>query len=118
MIGVDESGVVRFRVFAPGAYSVALVGGFTGWLEAPIAMRRDADGHWTISLRLPIGRHQFKYLVDGEAWLADYAADALEENPFGTLNSVVEVGGLRIADTPASIPEGGESPPDEARKAA
>jgi len=117
MVGVSESGVVRFRVFAPGAYSVALVGEFTGWLESAVAMRRDEDGHWSVVIRLPPGRHRFKYLVDGEAWLADYAADALVENPFGTLDSVVGVGGLRLTDAPAG-PEQGLPIPSDGRRAA
>jgi hypothetical protein len=35
--------------------------------------------------------YQFRYLVDGETWLNDPAADKYVPNPFGSENSVVIV---------------------------
>jgi hypothetical protein len=39
---------------------------------------------------LPPGRHEYKFVVDGQ-WLPDPNAQANAFNAYGTLNSVVEV---------------------------
>jgi 1,4-alpha-glucan branching enzyme len=74
------------------ASSVHLVGDFNQWDRNAHAMKRRKDGSWAITLRLPEGgSYQFLYLVDGERWLADDAADARVGNPYGGDNAVVQV---------------------------
>lgn len=81
---------VTFELPAPEAASVQLLGDFTEW-RASSPMRRAGDGSWRVSLDLAAGReYAFRYLVDGERWVNDPAADRYAPNPFGTENSIVE----------------------------
>jgi 1,4-alpha-glucan branching enzyme len=46
---------------------VQLVGDFNHW--HPILMKRNTGGFWFIQLRLHQGRHEYRFLVDGEPTL-------------------------------------------------
>jgi len=71
-----------------GAKEVALLGEFNAWDPSDYAMRKLKDGSFTKTIELEVGReYQFRYLVDGERWINDTAADkytysgvAAEEN--------------------------------------
>jgi hypothetical protein len=41
-------------------------------------------------LPLPPGRYRYRYVIDGQ-WKSDPNNEYVESNPFGELNSVVEV---------------------------
>ncbi len=80
---------VTFRVQPEDAESVALVIDSNGW--SPIRMERLKSGSFKTTLRLPLdSRFQFRYLVDGDDWHNDRAADAYVANEFGESNSIVE----------------------------
>lgn len=84
---IDECDVT-FRLQPQQADSVALVIESNGW--NPIPMEQLKSGPFKTTLRLPVdSRVQFRYLVDGETWQNDDAADAYEPNQFGDANSVV-----------------------------
>jgi len=53
-------------------------------------MNRQKDGLWETSLALPPGRHEYKFVVDGQ-WLPDPNAHESVFNAHGTLNSVLVV---------------------------
>jgi hypothetical protein len=53
-------------------------------------MRRQADGSWTLELELPVGRHEYKFLVDGRQWWNDPEAHKVP-NFWGSENSYVDV---------------------------
>lgn len=80
---------VSFELPAEQAKQVALVADFNNW--APVDMtKRKKDGVFTARTRLPEnGRYQFRYLVDGQNWFNDPAADAYAPNEFGDQNGVV-----------------------------
>lgn len=85
--------VVRFAVRAPGANQVSLVGTFNGWeKDATLLSAMTADGVWTISLRLPPGRHEYAFIVDGKRWIIDPLAATITDD-FGTETSVIRVRG-------------------------
>jgi len=87
------SDVVRFELSAPSATRVALVGSFNRWNPAATPLHRDAaTGTWTVSLRLPAGRHVYAFVVDGDV-TADPAAPRAADADFGSPNSVVLVSG-------------------------
>jgi 1,4-alpha-glucan branching enzyme len=73
------------------ATGVTLVGEFNGWDSATTPMKRSKDGTYSVTLDLPSGReYQYKYLLDGERWENDWAADKYVHNPLGDgENSVV-----------------------------
>lgn len=53
----------RFRVWAPKAQAVHLIGDFTQWRENPLAMERNEAGVWEIFTDLPKENQLYKYLV-------------------------------------------------------
>lgn len=85
--------LVRFAVRAPGANQVSLVGTFNRWeKDATLLSAMTADGVWTISLRLPPGRHEYAFIVDGKRWVIDPLAATITDD-FGTETSVIRVRG-------------------------
>ncbi|MGB0346338.1 MAG: isoamylase early set domain-containing protein [Balneolaceae bacterium] len=71
---------------------VALVGDFNDW-DAASTILTKKNGEYVTEVRLkPETEYKFKYLIDGETWENDYAADAYVPNEFGTEDSVVVVG--------------------------
>jgi hypothetical protein len=82
---------VRFMLHAPGAKSVTVAGTFNQWDQnaAPL-IPAGTDGVWTTTLALPVGQHQYAFVVDGRRWVADPAAPGVDDG-FGRRNSVVAV---------------------------
>lgn len=91
MVEQHEDGQASFRVFAPHAGHVELVGSFTGWHDRPAPMKRCDDGWWRTTLALNPGDHEFQYLIDHREWRADYAAGGIRLNEFGTWVSLLTV---------------------------
>ena len=57
---------VHFSVVAPAAASVSIVGDFNRWSPTALPMIRSADGRtWEIDVKLPQGRYNYTYLIDG-----------------------------------------------------
>jgi len=82
---------VRFKIKHPKAKSVALVGSFTEWENQPIPLTESEPGLWEVEVELPSGRHEYLFLTDEREWLQDPASIASTANPWGSLNSVIEV---------------------------
>ncbi|MBE0618919.1 MAG: glycogen-binding domain-containing protein [Proteobacteria bacterium] len=83
---------VAFEVHAPGAQAVELVGSFNGWRAGEILLQGpDATGHWTTTVRLPEGRHEYLFLVDGKTWITDPRATAYRPDGFGHRNALIEL---------------------------
>ena len=74
------------------AQSVHLYGDFTEWEKSPQTMTKQADGSFALTLSLTSGKdYRFRYLLDGQRWENDWAADAYVPNPFGTQDSLLKV---------------------------
>ncbi|WP_367388374.1 isoamylase early set domain-containing protein [Lewinella sp. LCG006] len=75
---------------AEAAKKVELVGDFNNWdTEAGITMKKQKDVFKT-TVELEMGKeYEFRYLLDGEVWENDWAADKYVATPFGVDNSVV-----------------------------
>ncbi len=81
---------VTFEFNAEDANEVALVGEFNSW--QPIAMKRVGKEGSLFRTKVKLakgGQYQFRYLIDGEIWQNDEAADAYWPNEHGSDNSVV-----------------------------
>jgi 1,4-alpha-glucan branching enzyme len=77
------------QVHAESAY---VYGDFTDWEKSPQVMSRHADGSFSITLALAACKeYRFRYLLDGQHWENDWAADAYVPNPFGTEDSVLKL---------------------------
>ncbi len=76
---------VTFTYSAPGADTVLLAGDFTGWQQAPVAMKKDKSGVWKKTVSLPPGKYEYRLIVDGE-WLDDPQCPNRVSNQFGGQN--------------------------------
>ena len=82
---------VRFVLYAPGASRVTVAGTFNQWDQtATPLVPVGTDGVWTTTLALPVGQHQYAFVIDGRRWVVDPAAPAVDDG-FGRRNSVVAV---------------------------
>lgn len=82
---------LTFAFTAPAATSVLLAGDFTGWQEAPLAMKKEKSGVWKKTVSLPPGRYEYRLLVDGQ-WQDDPSCPDRHPNQFGSENCVCIVG--------------------------
>lgn len=55
-----------FSLVAPSANRVELVGEFTQWELSPISLQKGVDAVWRVTLPLPAGLHQYRFIMDGE----------------------------------------------------
>lgn len=83
---------VQFRLNAPEASSVELVGSFTRW-EPEFALQEIAPGVWSAMVPLRAGVHDYAFLVDGERWVADPHAPQVDDS-FGGTNSRIALAPL------------------------
>jgi chromosome partitioning protein len=83
---------VTFSYEAPAAQSVVLAGDFTGWQQAPLDLRKDKSGVWRRTISLPLGRYEYRLLVDGN-WQDDPSCPERQPNQFGGHNCVCVVNG-------------------------
>ncbi|HEY5913802.1 MAG TPA: glycogen-binding domain-containing protein [Verrucomicrobiae bacterium] len=81
---------VRVEFSHPTATAVAIAGTFNDWRPEATPMVAMGEGRWLKELVLPPGRYEYLFVVDGR-WLADPLAQATITNPFGGVNSVVNV---------------------------
>jgi AMP-activated protein kinase-like protein len=85
--------LVRFELLAPRASSVALAGSFNDWSSEGLPLAHSAaQGLWTVTVPLPVGEHEYLFVVDGAKWMADPTAQAQVDDGFGQTNSVIVVG--------------------------
>jgi 1,4-alpha-glucan branching enzyme len=74
----------------PDAKHVYVAGDFNQWNPANTKMTKAKDGSWRAKLALSPGQHQYKFVADG-TWIDDPSSKQKVHNPFGGVNSVVEV---------------------------
>lgn len=101
----DETVRVAFELpAAVAATSVSVVGEFNGWSPEAHPLALLDDGTFRTELALPAGqRHRFRYLLDGQRWENDWAADDYVPNGLGSDDSVVDLtGGISLADIAAA----------------
>lgn len=71
--------------------SVSVAGGFNNWSAEATPLRlNERLGVFEACVPLPVGRFSYRLVVDG-AWIADPHNPVSEPNPFGGINSIVEV---------------------------
>jgi 1,4-alpha-glucan branching enzyme len=104
-----------------GAQTAAVCGEWNDWSADADVMRRDAEGRFSVTVDLEAGRaYRFRYLLDGQRWDNDWAADAYLPNAFGGDDSVVDLTALAEAVPPAAkkAPVKKAAPARAAKKAA
>jgi hypothetical protein len=86
----DDRGSVVFRIQAPGAAEVFVVGNFNGWNAAATPLAKSADGWWETRVALAPGSYEYAYVIDGK-YAAPPDAIVTVEDGFGGRNGVLEV---------------------------
>ena len=87
----------RISCHPEAAQEVFVAGSFNDWDARATPMERGPDGDWEVALELPPGRHEFKFLIDGE-WCCEPGCDSRKAdcekcvpNSFGTMNRVIDI---------------------------
>jgi 1,4-alpha-glucan branching enzyme len=99
---------VVFTLKAPEAQQVHVTGTFCDWQTSAWPLKKGRGGMWSATLSLPPGRHEYRFLVDGE-WRDDPNCRERVPNSFGTENCVLHV--LREAAETARSAVGSERLP-------
>ena len=74
------------------AQSACLCGEFNDWDQSSHPMKRAKDGSFSLTISLKPGRqYRYRYLLDGERWENDWAADSYAPNALGSEDSVVNI---------------------------
>jgi len=81
---------VQFVLVAPAARRVA-VGDFNDWNPAATPLSA-TGGVWSGQIDVPVGRHDYAFVVDGERWVRDPNAPQAPADEFGAGYSVLVVG--------------------------
>ena len=80
-----------FVTLYPRAQQVQIAGDFNNWQPEQSPMEKISDsGVWRTKMNLATGRYRYRLVVDGQ-WQQDPYNETTESNPFGGLNSVLEV---------------------------
>ena len=87
----------EFMVYAPEAKTVSLAGTFNDWSLDATPLNRDAEGTWRLTLDLPPGRYEYKFIINGK-WCCEPGFDPAYDgragcvcNEHGTMNRVLDV---------------------------
>ena len=81
---------VTFQVKADPESEVFVAGSFNAWKPGEKKLRQNGSGMYSITMTLPSGRHEYKFLING-VWQVDPQCPNWAANSYGSLNSVVEV---------------------------
>jgi len=90
--GVNQiKDAVVFVTLYPRANIVQIAGDFNNWQPMRTPMERIGDsGVWQTEMKLAQGKYRYRLVVDGQ-WQQDPYNERTELNPFGELNSILEV---------------------------
>ena len=82
----------QLTILVPTASKVAVVGDFNDWDASRGAMQRlTADGLWSVTVPLRVGRHEYQFVVDDTLRIPDPTMPQANSD-FGASNSVITVG--------------------------
>jgi 1,4-alpha-glucan branching enzyme len=81
---------VVFSLSAPQAQEVYVTGDFNDWKLNDNSRMRPDNGNWTKRIKLTTGRYHYRFVIDGK-WTEDPNSTAKELNPYGEMDSLVEV---------------------------
>jgi len=82
---------VSFELHMPDASEVSVIGEFNNWAPDAGQMRKKGAGGWTVTLILPRGSYQYKFLIDRKTKITDPSNENVEPDGFGGMNSVLTV---------------------------
>jgi 1,4-alpha-glucan branching enzyme len=63
--------VARFRLYAPAAQSVSVVGDFNGWKANDTPLGNEGEGFWAADVPLEPGSYIYMFVLNGREWIPD-----------------------------------------------
>jgi AMP-activated protein kinase-like protein len=81
--------LVQFRLQAADASTVRLAGSFSNW-QPQYDLHQTSPGIWIVTLPLPRGVYDYAFVIDGQRWVADPYAQAVDDG-FGGTNSRIAI---------------------------
>ncbi len=116
-LATDHDFILDAAKITPAPTKVNLAGTFNGWDKGATPLKKEADGKWHVTLQLADDVYHYKFVLDGEHWIKDPAADTSLEDDDGNggMNSGVLIGfdtrklpvppqGTAAADVLAHVP--------------
>lgn len=85
---------VTFTITAPEAKEVYIAGDFNNWKVDRDSLMEKHNGTWQKRLNLGNGKFHYRFVIDG-IWIEDTSNPAKEMNPYGSLDSLIEVKGKK-----------------------
>lgn len=79
----------QFVLVAPPTSRVELIGSFNDWTPTPMTYDAETQA-WRVTLSLPVGVHEYQFLVNGTQRVVDPMA-SVSPSDFGSPNSIVKV---------------------------
>jgi 1,4-alpha-glucan branching enzyme len=81
---------VTFQLNADAGSQVCVAGTFNKWSATAHKLKHNGKGGYSLSMLLPPGRHEYKFLVNGQ-WQLDPNCARQVGNAFGSRNCVLEI---------------------------
>jgi 1,4-alpha-glucan branching enzyme len=81
---------VEFKLRTEPEKNVFVAGTFNDWDPRQTKLEEKETGIYTGALRVPVGRHEYKFVVDSDWWI-DPDNSEVSPNSFGSMNSVMTV---------------------------
>ncbi|MCK9604427.1 MAG: AAA family ATPase [Candidatus Omnitrophica bacterium] len=82
---------IVLSISAPQASQVHVTGDFNGWKISDDTRMEHVNGSWNKKLNLKGGKYRYRFVVDGQ-WIEDPNNLAKEMNPYGQMDSLLEIG--------------------------
>ncbi len=93
---------IRFKLPVTEAHEVFIAGSFNAWHPAMFPMIESRSGGWYKDLLLPPGLHEYLFVADGR-WMPDPGNPTSIPNPFGGVNSLLEIPNPSHPSTPPTV---------------
>lgn len=78
------------------AQRVNLAGEFNGWNTQATAMSRGDDGVWRVTVQMPAGQQQYKFVADGDQWQSDPRNDQVISDGQGETTALFDLAHKQI----------------------
>jgi hypothetical protein len=80
--------IVTFNFQTDPGKEVFIASTFNGWEPGKTKLKNNGAGEYAIVLQLPVGRHEYKFVVDYK-WCGDPKNPETIPNDCGTINNVI-----------------------------
>jgi 1,4-alpha-glucan branching enzyme len=81
---------VTFKFQADPEKNIFVAGTFNEWQPGKTRLKGNGNGEYSVTLKLPAGRHEYKFVVE-DSWCADPQNPEAVPNDCGSTNSVIVV---------------------------